>query len=142
MTEKPESEENLAQEFHVLGKNLVSALRAVWEAPERKRIQQDVASGLNELGNTLKREADYLANSQTGQQIRNGVDQFGEHIRNAEAQEKIRTELLNALKTVNTELQKVVDRWTAEQPATGETNPEESAPSGNSPEDESGDESD
>ena len=138
MSDKPQPEENLVEEFQILGKTLVSALRAVWEAPERKRVQEDFSNGLNELGNTLKREADHLANSQTGQQIRTGVDQIGERLRSAEAQEKIRVELVNALKTVNSELQKVVDRWTVEQPATGEVNPEESAPVDSSPAEESG----
>lgn len=111
MTEKPSTEEGLAEEFQALGKNLMEALRAAWEKPERKRVQEQVMTGLNELGSTLKREADHFAASSAGQQIKNGVEQVGERLRSEEAQEKIRQELLSALQSANAELQKVIDRW-------------------------------
>ena len=111
MTEKPSTEEGLAEEFQALGKNLMEALRAAWEKPERKRVQEQVMTGLNELGSTLKREADHFASSSAGQQIKTGVEQVGERLRSEEAQEKIRQELLSALQSANAELQKVIDRW-------------------------------
>lgn len=120
MTDKTSTEESLAEEFQALGKNLLEALRAAWEKPESKRVQEQVMTGLNELGSTLKREADHFAASSTGQQIKNGVEQVGEHLRSTEAQEKIRQELLAALQSANNELQKVINRWTA-----ASTSPEE-----------------
>jgi hypothetical protein len=113
MSDDPRPEENLEDEFQVLGKNLVAALRAAWDAPERKRVQEELITGLNGLGSTLKHEADNFAGSAAGQQIKNGVEQVGERLRSTETQEKVRQELLFALKTANTELQKVIDRWSA-----------------------------
>ncbi len=113
MTDKPSIEEGLAEEFQALGKNLMEALRAAWEKPERKRVQEQVLAGLNELGSTLKREADTFTASPAGQHLKNGMEHVGERLRSEDAQEKIRQELLTALKSANTELQKVIDRWTA-----------------------------
>ncbi len=113
MSDNPRPENNLDDEFQALGKNLVAALRAAWDTPERKRVQEELANGLNGLGSTLKREADNFSSSPAGQQIKSSVEQVGEHLRNVETQEKMRQELLNALKTANSELQKVVDRWSA-----------------------------
>ncbi len=121
MTDKPSIEEGLAEEFQALGKNLMEALRAAWEKPESKRVQEQVMAGLNELGSALKREADSFAASPAGQHIKNGVEQVGERLRSEDAQEKIRQELLTALKSANTELQKVIDRWTAVSPGSEET---------------------
>ncbi len=112
MNEKPSTEQGLAEEFQALGKNLMEALRAAWEKPERKRVQEQVLTGLNELGSTLKREADHFAASSTGQQIKTSVEQVGDRLRSVETQEKIRQELLTALQSANAELQKVIDRWT------------------------------
>jgi hypothetical protein len=112
MNEKQSTEEGLVEEFQALGKNLMDALKAAWEKPERKRVQEQVMAGLNELGNTLKREADQFAASPAGQQIKTGVEQVGERLRREETQEKIRQELLTALQSVNAELQKVIERWT------------------------------
>ena len=113
MTEKSTTEESLAEEFQTLGKNLMEALRAAWEKPERKQVQEQVMNGLNELGNSLRREAEHFAASSTGQQIKTGVEQVGERLRSAETQEKIRQELLTILQSANNELQKVVDHWSA-----------------------------
>ena len=113
MSDNPHPENNLEDEIQVLGKNLVAALRAIWDTPERKRVQDELITSLNGLGSTLRQEADNFTNSPAGQQIKNGVEQVGERLRSAETQEKVRQELLNALKAANTELQKVIDRWSA-----------------------------
>jgi len=112
MNEVPSTEENLVNEFQSLGKNLMEALRAAWEAPESRRVQEQVITGLNELGSTLKREADHFASSSTGQQIKTGIEQVGEQLGSAETQETIRNELLRVLRSANIELEHVIDRWT------------------------------
>jgi hypothetical protein len=113
MSDNPRPGASLEDEFQVLGKNLVAALRAAWDTPERKHVQEELITGLNGLGATLKHEADTFVSSPAGQQIKNGAEQVGERLRSAETQEKVRQELLNALKAANTELQKVIDRWSA-----------------------------
>jgi hypothetical protein len=108
MTNDETQKEGLSEELQNLGKNLVEILRAAWEHPERKRLQEEVIVGLNELGTTLKREADNFANSSAGQQIKTNVEGIGERIRSTEAQAKVQSELITALQTANNELQKVV----------------------------------
>ncbi len=114
MSENPEQEESLASEFRTLGRNLISALNAAWESPERKRMQSEVLSGLNELGATLQKEAEHLSKSDASQQVKSSVEQIGERIRSSETQTKVRQELLSALKTANLEIQKVIDRWSTQ----------------------------
>jgi hypothetical protein len=75
---------------------------------------------LSDLGTTLKREADNLATSPAAQKVQTSVGEVGEKIRSTEVQEKVRLELIGALQTVNSELQKVIDRW-ANPPAAAET---------------------
>jgi ribosomal protein L16 Arg81 hydroxylase len=111
MSDNPQPEEHLSEEFRNLGKNLISAVQAAWDSPDRKRLQDEVVGGLTELGVTLRKEAEYLSNSETGQQVKSNVEQIGERIRSSETQAKVRQELLAALKTANNEIQKVIDRW-------------------------------
>ncbi|MFM8321205.1 MAG: hypothetical protein ACKOC5_09850 [Chloroflexota bacterium] len=111
--QQPNNEESLRREFESLGRNLVDAMRTAWDAPESKRMRDDVVSGLADLGLTLKREAENLANSQAAHQVKTSVEQVGERLRTPEVQAKVRGELLDALQTVNTELQKVINRWSA-----------------------------
>ncbi len=117
MTDNPKPESNLEDEFKALGQNLVAALRAAWDTPERKRVQDELVNGLNGLGKTIKQEADNFSGSPAGQQIKSSVEQVGERLRNVEAQEKVRQEILNALMAANTELQRVIDRWSAKDTA-------------------------
>ena len=113
MSDIPPSEENLREEFETFGKNLVGALRSAWEAPESKRMRDEMTKGISDLGATLKREAEYLSSHPATQQMKTDVEQFGEKIKAPEAQAAVRRELLSALQTINSELQRVIDRWTA-----------------------------
>jgi hypothetical protein len=58
-TETPEGK--LTAELRELGKNLTEVLRSAWDQPERKRLQQEIANGLSELGSTLKDETRKLS---------------------------------------------------------------------------------
>jgi hypothetical protein len=120
MDDKPTTEEGLVEEFQALGKNLMEALQAAWETPESKRVQEQVLAGLEELGSTLKKEADNFAASPAGQQFKTGVEQVGERLRSVEVQDKVRQDLLTALQSANAELKKVINRWTETSSTTAE----------------------
>jgi hypothetical protein len=115
MTEQPQPEDNLAEEFRSLGKNIVEVLRSAWEAPERKRLQQELEDGLNELGSTLRREAEHFSSSPAGQQFKSEVQDFGERLRSGEVETKTREEMLKAMQMANAELQKIIQQWSAGQ---------------------------
>jgi hypothetical protein len=134
MSESTPPEDKLAEEFHNLGKNLMDAFRTAWETPERQKLQQDIESGLNELGNTLRQEYNTFSESPTGQKLKADVEDLHERVRTGEAEAKVRSDLLVALKTVNEELQKVTDRLASHRPpeaaseAPSEQPPVESSP--------------
>ncbi|OGO35206.1 MAG: hypothetical protein A2W35_10890 [Chloroflexi bacterium RBG_16_57_11] len=128
MSDETPHEENLSQEFEALGKNLIGAIRSAWEAPESKRLRDDMTSGLGDLASTLKREADNLASHPTTQQLRNDVSQLGEKVKAPEAQAAVRRELLSALKAMNSELEKLIGHWTSAD-ATVEKPVEDTTPS-------------
>ena len=133
MSESTPSEDNLAEEFRNLGKNLMDAFRTAWETPERKKLQQDIESGLNELGNTLKEEYDTFNESPTGQRLKADAEDMRERVRTGEAEAKVRSDLLIALRTVNDELQKVTARWAASQPSEAASEAPSEQPQAGSP---------
>jgi hypothetical protein len=110
MNENPKPEENLTDEFRSLGENLINAISAAWERPERKKFQKEIEDGLTELTQTLKKEADTFKESPTGQQLKSDVEDLRQRVNSGEAEAAIRSELLKALQTVNVELKKVVTR--------------------------------
>lgn len=128
MSENQPEEESLRQEFEALGKNLIEALRSVWETPESRRLREEMTDSLAELGITLKREAESLANSPAAQQARQSVEQVGEKLRAPEVHQKVRTELISALQNLNQELQKVIERWQSSTGSTAPVDPQTDAP--------------
>lgn len=113
MSDQPESPESLAEQFRNLGLNLLNILQTAWESPERKRLQEEILEGLNEAGSTFKREADQFRESSTGQQIRSEVERLGGQLSSRETQEKVRLEVLSALRNLNTELENVARQWSS-----------------------------
>ena len=123
MTDNPQPEKKLEDEFRNLGENLVEILRTAWDAPERRRFQEELEHGFNELGATIRREAEHFASSPGGQQLKAEVQDFSERVRSGEVQTKAREELLNALQLANTELQKVIQQWSAGRESQAPTEP-------------------
>ena len=116
MTDQPQPEhtdpeEDLASEFRVLGQTLMEAIRTAWERPERKRMQQEIENGLTEFGATLRQEGETFRDSPTGQRLKSELDQLQERIQSGEAEQRLRQDLLNALKSINAELKKATERW-------------------------------
>ena len=106
----PSDEEKLTEEFRNLGKNIFEMIQAAWDHPERKNMQQEIESGLRELGNSLRREAKDFSSSPAGEQFKADIEDLGERFRTGEAQVKLREELLSALQTANLEMQKAIQR--------------------------------
>lgn len=126
MSEERAPEENLADEFRTLGKNLLEALRSAWDAPERKRLSEELESNLNELSATLRKEMDEFRESPTGQRLKDDLDDLGERVRSGAAESRVREELLAALRAANQELSKVAQRWSS----ASETRDESQTPPG------------
>jgi len=120
MEDKPNPEESLADEIYNLGQNLIKTLHAAWDRPERKMLQQEIEEGLSDLAQTLQQEADSFVQSPTGQRMKSDLEELHQKVRTGEAETKIRSELLEVFKVVNTELQRVATRLQSEDSAPGE----------------------
>ena len=111
MSETEKREDVLADEFRNLGKNLTEVMRTAWESPERKNMQAEIETGLDELGKSLNQEVSSFRQSPTGQRLKTDMEDLNQRIRSGEVTSKARDELLAALKRANEELQKVISRW-------------------------------
>lgn len=111
MTSNEPSQEKLADEFRQLGKNLTDVLRAAWESQERKQLQQEIESGLRDLGAAFKKETEGFRESPTGQRVKSEFDDVRERVRSGEAESRLRADLLAALRAANQALQRASARW-------------------------------
>ena len=101
----------IGDEFSTLGQNLSDLLRAAWDNPERKHIQEEIAGGLNDFANLLKNEADSFSESPTGQRLKSDIGEINERLRNAETRNLIRGEVLQIMQKANSELRNIIETF-------------------------------
>lgn len=134
MTDKQPPEDNLADEFRILGNNVLGALRSVWDSPERKRLTEQLETNLNELSATLRKEVESFNDSPTGQRLKEDVDNLQGKVRTEINDSRVKEELLAALRTANEELSKVIQRWSNPSPGSDEAqNPPAGTPAAGNP---------
>ncbi len=100
-------EGKITEELSSLGKNLIGILRAAWERPERQKLQQEIEGGISDLSSTLRKEAKAVSDSPVSQRIKHDVNDLGNKVRSGQVEAKVREELVDALRALNVELEKV-----------------------------------
>lgn len=115
--EREPSLDDVVEEFRSLGKNLIEMMRSAWESEEGKKVQEEIRTSLADLGTTINEAATDFHQSPTGQRLKEDAEDFRNRIRSGEVETKIRSEILNALRIANQELEKVSSKMSSERPA-------------------------
>ncbi len=102
--------DNISQELNDLGNNLRDALRSAWESEERRKLQKDIEEGLANLGASLSQAAKDFSNSKTGQDLKEDVQDMRDRWRSGEMGTKVHSEVMDALRKINNELQKTLNQ--------------------------------
>ncbi|NIM93979.1 MAG: hypothetical protein GTO18_09755 [Anaerolineales bacterium] len=112
MTEQPESNGDLADQFRKMGENLKQNIEAIWNHPQSQEFREEIQSGLDQLGKSLSDLSTEIAESPTSQQIQKDVKDFGERLQTGEVETKVRSDLASLLKKLNEELEKTHQQLT------------------------------
>jgi hypothetical protein len=115
MSENTPPEGDLRDEFHNLSQNLKRIINTAWESEERKKVQNDIQNGLDELYQAINQMIDEFKVSDTGKKFVKEVDDFGERLRSGEVRDQAHEEILTALKKMNAELEKAADKFTTDE---------------------------
>lgn len=117
---------DIAAELRALGDNLKDLLRSIWESEERRRMQQEVETGLQDLGTKLDQAVTEFRESPSGKQFQVDVEELKARVNSGEVAAEIRAGVLEALRSVNAELSKAAPKKDAPPPAPpGGDNPAE-----------------
>ena len=104
--DKAPSTDNISDQLNELGKNLRNILQSAWQSEERKKLQSEIEEGLNSMKASLNQAAQGFSNTPAGKTITEDVKDFQERWRSGEVSSKARSEISEALRKVNDELQK------------------------------------
>ena len=106
---------DVLEELRELGRNLGALLQSAWDSDERKKVQQEIETGLKDVTKSLQD----LANSPTGQTIKADLNELNERLRTGEVEAKVRAEVLSALRLANEGLNKAAAPKEPPQPPQG-----------------------
>lgn len=125
MSEQRPSVDDLGNELRSLGENLRQVLQAAWDSEERRRSQEEIERGLEDLAQALRSAGQEFAASPTGQRLKDDVSGLHDRLRSRQVDSPLRAELLAALRRVNEELSRAASAWTSKPSADGSEAPEE-----------------
>ncbi len=100
---------DLLDELHALGNNLRGLLTSAWGSEERRRLQQDLETGLADIKVSLAQAANDFQSSPAGQTLKEDITDFNERLRTGEVESAVRREVLNALRLANEGIKKAAD---------------------------------
>ncbi len=100
----------IADELRELGKNLQALLRSAWESEERKKVQSELQTGLNELGKSISQAAAEFSQSPAGQTLKADIEDLHQRIQSGEVETKVRSEVLSALRAANEGLKRTTKK--------------------------------
>jgi vacuolar-type H+-ATPase subunit E/Vma4 len=108
--EKQTQNDTIGEQLNELGRNLRQVLQSAWESEERRKLQQEIEVGLANLGESLSEAARDFSNSPAGKSLKEDVKDIQERWQSGEMQSKVQNDVMDALRKVNTELQKATQK--------------------------------
>lgn len=108
--ENKSSSDTISEQLNELGKNLRDALHNAWSSEERRKLQQDIEEGMADLGATLSQAAKDFSSTPTGKTITEDVKDLQQRWKSGEVGSKVHSEVVDALRRVNDELQKAAGK--------------------------------
>lgn len=116
MTEPQKTQKPLVKELNAMGKKLGDALRTALDSPQRQEIEQEVREGfgtvVNEINEALAKARTSDVTRDLGQQAEKLVDT----VKSKKVTGDVRQGLIKGLKTLNQELDSLVNRLQTESP--------------------------
>jgi hypothetical protein len=108
--ENKTQKDTIGEQLNELGRNLRHVLQSAWESEERQKFQQEIEVGLANLGESLSEAAKDFSNSPAGKSLKEDVIDIQERWQSGEMQSKVHNDIMDALRKVNTELQKATQK--------------------------------
>ena len=105
--------QEVGRQFQTLGESLAAAMRSAWEKEENRKRLEEMQNGLESMVDEVGKAIKDTASSPQAQQVKEEVQKAAGSFSNAfeQSAQEVRPQLLSALRQVNVELQKLIDRF-------------------------------
>ena len=108
MTEEQKADDRLMEELQALGQQLSTAVRALWESDDSRKLRQEIGDGFMELGRQLDTAVKTAQESDAAQEFSQQVKGAMDKARESELAGKLEEGLVTGLQDLNEGLSKLV----------------------------------
>jgi len=120
MSEEQKSGSELMDELEALGKQLVTAVRSLWDSDESRKLRQEIGDGFVQLGQQVDEAIKTAQESETAKEFKVQVKETMDKARESDVAGKLQDNLVSGLHQLNAELGKLVTSFDAKDQATDE----------------------
>jgi len=106
-TPKPES--TILDELNALGRQLTTAIKALWESEDSRNLRQEIREGFVQLSTELDEAIKKAQDSEAAQDFRSQVRETMDKAKESDVVGKVEEGLVTGLSKMNQELTKMVD---------------------------------
>jgi hypothetical protein len=117
MTEEKKPESDLIEEFQVLSQELTSAVRALWESEDSRKLRQEIGDGFVEIGRQVDTAVKAAQESEAGQQVSEQMKEAVHQARESEFVGTLEQGILSGLRELNEGIARWLDSVQTSAPA-------------------------
>lgn len=105
---EPNNNHTLFDELAVLGKNIGAAVRSVIESPQAREIEEEVRTGFQTVVHEVNEAIDKARTTDVARDLGEKTSQAAESVRSSKVTEEVRFGLVKGLKSLNRELEQML----------------------------------
>jgi len=118
MSEEKKPSSDVLDELKLFGQQLGTAFKSLWDSEESRNLRKEISEGLTEavreMDKAVKNVQDSEAAKEFGEQVRGTVDKA----RQSDIAGQVQQGLVSGLRSLNTEMNKLLSSWEDKKPPT------------------------
>lgn len=108
MTEEQKRTGKILDELNALGEQLATAVKALWESEDARKVRQEIGEGFVELGQQIDEAVKTAKDSEAARDFETKVKETVDKARESDVAEQVQEGLVTGLRQLNEELSKWV----------------------------------
>lgn len=122
MTEEKKPGGEIVDELHALGEQLATAVKALWDSEDARKVRQEIGDGFVELSHQVDEAIQTAKESEAAKEFETKVKETMDKARESDVAGQVQEGLVTGLRQLNDELSKWVGPLTpAEEPEAEES---------------------
>jgi hypothetical protein len=109
MSEEQKPTSSVVEEIEALGSQLITAVKAMWESEESRKLRQEIGDGFVTMGEKLDEAIKSAQESEAAQEFTEQVRETMDKARETDLAGSVQRNLTHGLQQLNAELSKLVD---------------------------------